>query len=117
MTEPAWVEHAIWWQIYPLGFVGAFPADPAPDVSEHRLRRVSEWLDHPVTGPLLRKSAGGDLTEGGASVLDMVGSMPMRRLLRFPGVDISPTQVKLLLGAANNPVVRGVAGLVGRKKG
>jgi glycosidase len=49
MTEPAWVEHAIWWQIYPLGFVGAFPADPAPAVSEHRLRRVSEWLDHAIT--------------------------------------------------------------------
>ncbi len=45
-SEPAWVEHAIWWQIYPLGFVGAFPADPAPSAGEHKLRRVSEWLDH-----------------------------------------------------------------------
>lgn len=78
---------------------------------------VSEWLAHPVTGPLLRKAAGGELNEGGTSVLDMVGSMPMRRLLRFPGVDISPTQLKVLLAAANNPVVRGVAGLIGRKKG
>ncbi len=40
--------HAIWWQIYPLGFVGAFPADPAPGPDEHRLRRVIEWLDHAV---------------------------------------------------------------------
>lgn len=46
MTEPAWVEHAIWWQIYPLGFVGAFPADPPPTADEHRLRRVTAWLDH-----------------------------------------------------------------------
>jgi glycosidase len=46
MTEPAWVEHAIWWQIYPLGFVGAFPADPPPTADEHRLRRVAAWLDH-----------------------------------------------------------------------
>lgn len=46
MTEPTWVQHAIWWQIYPLGFVGAFPADPAPTASEHRLRRITEWLDH-----------------------------------------------------------------------
>jgi glycosidase len=46
MTGPAWVEHAIWWQIYPLGFVGAFPADPAPTADEHRLGRVVEWLDH-----------------------------------------------------------------------
>ena len=77
---------------------------------------VSDWLAHPVTGPMLRKAAGGELTEGGTSVLDMVGSMPMRRLLRFPGVDISPTQLTLLLAAANNPVVRGVAGLVRRRK-
>jgi cyclomaltodextrinase len=48
MTEPAWVEHAIWWQIYPLGFVGAFPADPPPTVAEHRLRRIVDWLDHAI---------------------------------------------------------------------
>ncbi len=46
MTDPGWVEHAIWWQIYPLGFVGAFPADPAPTADEHRLRRIAPWLDH-----------------------------------------------------------------------
>lgn len=46
MSDPAWVEHAIWWQIYPLGFVGAFPADPPPTADEHRLRRVAEWFDH-----------------------------------------------------------------------
>jgi glycosidase len=48
MTSPAWVEHAIWWQIYPLGFVGAFPADPEPTAEQHRLRRIIEWLDHAV---------------------------------------------------------------------
>ena len=46
MTSPGWVEHAIWWQVYPLGFVGAFPADPAPTTDEHRLRRLADWLDH-----------------------------------------------------------------------
>lgn len=46
MSDPAWVEHAIWWQIYPLGFVGAFPADPPPTADEHRLRRIAEWFDH-----------------------------------------------------------------------
>ena len=46
MTTPAWVQHAIWWQIYPLGFVGAFPADPPPAATEHRLRRIVDWLDH-----------------------------------------------------------------------
>jgi glycosidase len=46
MTDPAWVEHAIWWQVYPLGFVGAFPADPVPVADEHRLSRIAAWLDH-----------------------------------------------------------------------
>ncbi|MBR7743119.1 DUF3459 domain-containing protein [Phycicoccus sp. BSK3Z-2] len=47
-TAPAWVEHAIWWRVYPLGAVGAFPQPPsgptAPD--EHRLLRLLPWLDH-----------------------------------------------------------------------
>ena len=51
MTEPAWVEHAIWWQVYPLGFVGAFPtvrsAEP-PRPAEHRLRRLVGWFDHAI---------------------------------------------------------------------
>ncbi|WP_166905094.1 alpha-amylase family glycosyl hydrolase [Mycobacterium sp. DL440] len=48
MPEPAWIAHAIWWQVYPLGFVGAFPADQAPSADEHRLRRIVGWLDHAV---------------------------------------------------------------------
>jgi cyclomaltodextrinase / maltogenic alpha-amylase / neopullulanase len=48
VTEPVWVEHAIWWQVYPLGFVGAYPADPPPTADEHRLRRIVDWLDHAV---------------------------------------------------------------------
>ena len=48
MTEPAWVQHAIWWQVYPLGFVGAYPADPPPTADEHRLRRIVEWLDYAI---------------------------------------------------------------------
>lgn len=46
MSGSAWVEHAIWWHVYPLGFVGAYPSDPAPDAHQHRLRRVVEWFDH-----------------------------------------------------------------------
>jgi glycosidase len=48
MTEPAWVQHAIWWQVYPLGFVGAYPADTPPTADEHRLRRIVEWFDHAI---------------------------------------------------------------------
>ena len=43
-----WVQHAIWWQVYPLGFVGAYPADPAPLPGEHRLRRIVGWFDHAI---------------------------------------------------------------------
>jgi cyclomaltodextrinase / maltogenic alpha-amylase / neopullulanase len=48
VTTPAWVRHAIWWQAYPLGFVGAFPAHQRPDSGEHRLRRIAGWFDHAI---------------------------------------------------------------------
>lgn len=48
MTGPSWVDHAIWWQVYPLGFVGAYPANEPPRPEEHRLRRLVDWLDHAV---------------------------------------------------------------------
>jgi glycosidase len=42
------VGHAIWWQVYPLGFVGAFPATEPPHPDEHRLRRLVDWFDHAI---------------------------------------------------------------------
>lgn len=48
MPEPDWVPHAIWWQVYPLGFVGAFPAADRPGPGEHRLNRLIDWLDHAI---------------------------------------------------------------------
>ena len=42
-----WTEHAIWWQVYPLGFCGA----PIRDVDVHpkpRLRKLLGWLDYAV---------------------------------------------------------------------
>jgi glycosidase len=47
-VTPSWVRYAIWWQVYPLGFVGAFPADQPPGPDEHRLRRLVEWFDHAI---------------------------------------------------------------------
>lgn len=44
----SWVEHAIWWQVYPLGFVGAFPSSEPPAPGEHRLRRLADWFDHAI---------------------------------------------------------------------
>ena len=45
---PDCVHHAIWWHVYPLGFVGAFPAATPPSPDEHRLNRIVDWLDHAV---------------------------------------------------------------------
>lgn len=48
MNEPSWLEHAIWWQVYPLGFVGAFPSESPPSPGEQRLRRLVDWFDHAI---------------------------------------------------------------------
>jgi cyclomaltodextrinase / maltogenic alpha-amylase / neopullulanase len=46
---PAWIEHAVWWQVYPLGFVGAEPeARPREAGPLHRLPRLQGWLDYAV---------------------------------------------------------------------
>ena len=46
---PHWVQHAMWWHVYPLGFVGA-EADALPDGSDpvHRLPHLTAWLDYVV---------------------------------------------------------------------
>jgi cyclomaltodextrinase len=43
-----WVRHSIWWHVYPLGFIGAFPAAQPPGPQEHRLGRLVDWLDHAI---------------------------------------------------------------------
>lgn len=46
-----WIEHAVWWHVYPLGFVGA-ETGPGQGVRDgdirHRLDHLSEWLDYVV---------------------------------------------------------------------
>lgn len=45
-----WTDHAILWQVYPLGFTGA-PVRPAGDNERaltHRLRHLEGWLDYAV---------------------------------------------------------------------
>jgi cyclomaltodextrinase len=46
VTEPEWVRHAVWWQVYPLGFTGAYPA--RGDETPHRLGRLQAWLDYVI---------------------------------------------------------------------
>ncbi len=45
--EPAWVQYALWWQVFPLGFLGG-PPDALPDGAEptHRLPALLPWLDY-----------------------------------------------------------------------
>jgi beta-glucosidase len=74
--------------------------------------RVSDFLEHPVTGPILARAAGtaAEREEGGTSLLELVASMPMRRLIRLPGVGDSFKRIGVLIALANNPLVRGLAG-------
>lgn len=45
----AWADHAIWWQVYPLGFVGAEPSALPRDAGPvHRLPQLEAWLDYLV---------------------------------------------------------------------
>ncbi len=80
--------------------------------------RVSDFLEHPVAGPIIARAAGSaaDRGDGGTSLLDMVGSLSMRRLMRFPGVGSSLSKLPVLMAVANNPVVRGAASWWQRRK-
>lgn len=47
--EPSWVEHALWWHVYPLGFLGAEESALPPDAPvTHRLPGLVPWLDYLV---------------------------------------------------------------------
>ncbi|MEF2071942.1 alpha-amylase family glycosyl hydrolase [Consotaella aegiceratis] len=44
---PDWIKHAVWWHLYPLGFLGA-EAENAEAPVVHRLDRLEPWLDYAV---------------------------------------------------------------------
>jgi cyclomaltodextrinase len=44
VSEPGWVEHAVWWQVYPLGFTGAYPSGG----DGGGLPRIIDWLDYAI---------------------------------------------------------------------
>ncbi|WP_212755367.1 alpha-amylase family glycosyl hydrolase [Flexivirga aerilata] len=56
MSEPSWVQHSLWWHVYPLGFLGADTtgADrrPGPEVAS-------------MGGSGVEDSGAGDATDGG----------------------------------------------------
>jgi cyclomaltodextrinase len=45
--EPDWVQHAIWWHLHPLSFVGA-ESDSAGVEPAHRFGRIVDWFDYAV---------------------------------------------------------------------
>lgn len=64
---PDWIRNALWWQVYPLGFVGAEPeANPVSEVC-HRLDHLRAWLGYAVElgasglmlGPVFASSTHG----------------------------------------------------------
>lgn len=62
-----WARHAIWWQVYPLGFVGAPIREPASQPPVRTLRSLTGWLDYLVElgcnglllGPVFASSTHG----------------------------------------------------------
>jgi cyclomaltodextrinase len=65
-AEPRWVRHAVWWQVYPLGFVGADTTGTDLEPA-HRLAHLEDWLEHAVRlgasglalGPVFASSTHG----------------------------------------------------------
>jgi beta-glucosidase len=66
--------------------------------------RMSDFLANPVIGPILRAASAGAM-DGGTNLLDMVKSVPLSRLARFPGVGDRLKSLRLLLPVANNRVI------------
>ena len=63
----SWVSHVIWWQVYPLGFLGAEKDLGALQGEVERLPRLQGWLDHLISwggnglllGPIFTSSSHG----------------------------------------------------------
>ena len=63
----SWVDHVIWWQVYPLGFLGAEKELGPFQVEINRLPRLQGWLDHLISwggnglllGPIFTSTSHG----------------------------------------------------------
>jgi cyclomaltodextrinase / maltogenic alpha-amylase / neopullulanase len=80
VQAPAWVRHAIWWQVYPIGFLGADPMG-ASRQSGRPLDAICDWLDYAVAlgasglalGPVFQSSSHGYDTIDHFSIDDRLG--------------------------------------------
>ena len=63
----SWVDHVIWWQVYPLGFLGAEKELASVRGETNRLPRLRGWLDHLISwggnglllGPIFASTSHG----------------------------------------------------------
>ena len=63
-----WIDHTIWWHVYPLGFTGA-PIRPTPEerALSPRLEHLLPWLDYLIglgtnglaLGPIFQSESHG----------------------------------------------------------
>jgi cyclomaltodextrinase len=66
VQAPAWVRHAVWWHVYPIGFLGADPTG-ASRQGGRPLDSMCAWLDYAVElgtsglalGPIFQSSSHG----------------------------------------------------------
>ncbi|MGW3771164.1 alpha-amylase family protein [Actinomadura verrucosospora] len=109
-----WPDHAIWWHVYPLGFVGAEREAAERDASapEPRLGRIAGWLDHLVglgcnglaLGPVFASETHGYDTVDHYRVDPRLGGEgDLRRLID----EASGKGVRVLLDGVFNHVGRG----------
>ena len=64
---PSWIEHALWWHVSPLGFVGADTTGADRSRAGAGLRQLEPWLDHVTSlglnglalGPVFTSSTHG----------------------------------------------------------
>ena len=67
---PDWIRDTVWWQVYPLGFVGAEQTVRHGMATAHRLDQVAAWIDYAADlgatglalGPIFASSTHGDDT-------------------------------------------------------
>ena len=118
-----WVEHAVWWHVYPLGFTGAPIREPdvAPPASA-RLDRLLPWLDHAVAlganglllGPVFASTSHGYDTLDHHRIDPRLGDdEAFDRLVaacRARGLRLVLDGVFNHVGAANPLVTRALAG-------
>lgn len=75
---------------------------PAPVLPLHANSTISEWVNHPVGGPLLMELAGDKAeVQFSKETLDLIGSAPLVRFAAFPNTPYSVADVEALLAKVN----------------